>query len=965
MEPTSVSPLGSQLRRYRRAAGLTQEELAARAGVGVRTISDIERGASRAPHQDTVALLAAALGLAVGARSTFADAAQRRRDARTGGRPASPVAGGAGMPPFVGRAPEMALIARHRAGEGPPVLVLAGEPGIGKSRLLAEAAPDAAANGWTVLAAGCQRREGQEPYAPLLGALKTYMGGQSPSRLRVDLHGCAWLVRLLPELADGPIEPLPEWALAPEQERRLMGDAVVRFLANVAGPAGTLLVLDDLQWAGSDALDLFAVLVRAASAVPVRILGAYRDTDVRMDDSLAVLLADLAHAALALHHTLAPLTPEESQELLDRLHNQGDVHAGAVSDRIVVERAGGVPFFVVSYAQGLQAAGADDGARTVPWSIAHSVRQRVAALPEAARTVLGTAAVNGRDTTVEALVAATGRSEEETLALLEAICQARLVIDQGDHYRIAHDVIREVVEGDLGAARRRTLHRRVAAAIEATMGHRPHAQYEALAYHFQQGEAWEKALEYRVKSGDKAAAANAVRDALAHYAEALALCERLGSAGHASAATVAEKRGFISFDCGDFPGAAREYGTMHEAALQAGDTHRAALAMIHRGRALNYGHAFAAAEQSVRAALDLAGETFDDIRLFGTVLLIEMLTLLNRHAEAAPLFPIAAALMARVDHPLSRARFADLEGFLHHWRGEYDAALASFARWRVAAEAVRHVNERIWLGWEEALVHGSMGNYDRALALLDEVITRCDRLGEVFVRARALNTKGWIYGELQDHERALQFNFESYECASVPTATDPEVVNNARLNLGDMLMAVGRHAEAEAHFRVVEETIRHPRPQDHLLLWRYAQHCCHSYGEWWLQRGDHGTARAYADECLERAEASDSKKNIVKARRLRAQVALADGALPTADEEIAHALRVARAIRNPPQLWQTHAVVGALRHRQGRPEEARSAYRDALAEIERVAAGLHDERLRTTFLHSSFVQGVRRLGTER
>jgi hypothetical protein len=64
------------------------------------------------------------------------------------------------------------------------------------------------------------------------------------------LRGCAWLVRLLPELAGGPIEPLPPWTVSPEQERRLMVGAVERFLANVAGPAGTLLVLDDLQWAG-------------------------------------------------------------------------------------------------------------------------------------------------------------------------------------------------------------------------------------------------------------------------------------------------------------------------------------------------------------------------------------------------------------------------------------------------------------------------------------------------------------------------------------------------------------------------------------------------------------------------------------------------------------------------------------------------------------------------------------------
>jgi predicted ATPase len=91
--------------------------------------------------------------------------------------------------------------------------------------------------------------------------------------LRSALRGCAWLVRLLPELATGPIEPLPAWALAPAHERRLMFEAVVRLLTNVAGPAGVLLLLDDLQWAGSDALDLLGTLVRSAAEVPLRIVG--------------------------------------------------------------------------------------------------------------------------------------------------------------------------------------------------------------------------------------------------------------------------------------------------------------------------------------------------------------------------------------------------------------------------------------------------------------------------------------------------------------------------------------------------------------------------------------------------------------------------------------------------------------------------------------------------------------------
>jgi predicted ATPase len=158
-----------------------------------------------------------------------------------------------------------------------------GEPGIGKTSLLREAVQRAPGQGWHVLEGGCQRRGGQEPYAPLLQALERHLRQRAPAQVRTDLRGCAWLVRLLPELAAAPIEPLPAWTLAPEQERRLMVGAVARFLGNVAGSAGTLFLLDDLQWAGNDALDLLATLVRSTEA-PLRVVGAYRDTEVQPHD---------------------------------------------------------------------------------------------------------------------------------------------------------------------------------------------------------------------------------------------------------------------------------------------------------------------------------------------------------------------------------------------------------------------------------------------------------------------------------------------------------------------------------------------------------------------------------------------------------------------------------------------------------------------------------------------------------
>jgi transcriptional regulator with XRE-family HTH domain len=179
---------GTLLRRHRRAAGLTQEALAERAGLGTRSIQHLEHGDAHVPRPDTVRLLAEALGLAPGARARFEAAARGR-----GPTPDDAVhSSGAPGALLVGRNRECALLERHLADEGPPLLVLAGEPGVGKTRLLGVAAARAAARGLPVLEGGCQRRGGQAPYAPLLAALQGYLRRQAPAQHRANLRGCAW-----------------------------------------------------------------------------------------------------------------------------------------------------------------------------------------------------------------------------------------------------------------------------------------------------------------------------------------------------------------------------------------------------------------------------------------------------------------------------------------------------------------------------------------------------------------------------------------------------------------------------------------------------------------------------------------------------------------------------------------------------------------------------------------------------
>jgi tetratricopeptide (TPR) repeat protein len=795
--------------------------------------------------------------------------------------------------------------------------------------------------------------------------------------LHDDLRGCAWLVRLLPELAGTIDETLPAWTLLPDQERRLMFAAVARLLSNVArgGAAedsdGILVVLDDLQWAGRDALELLTDLVRPglttalpAEHRPLRVVGAYRDTEVQPRDVLGIAMADWAHAELVTHHALAPLAAEECGRLIDELLADTEPVGATSSARtalreLVLQRAGGVPFFVVSYAHALKRGDVGGGADGVPWDVAQGVRQRVAALPEPARALLAAAAVIGRTSQPALLMAVAARSEEEVLAGLEAASQGRLLIDAGHVYQFAHDVVREVVEGDIGSARRATLHRRAAVAIEELRREQLPDQYEALAEHYSHGEVWDKALQYLVLSGDKAVSSGAIRQALNYYEQALALCARLGSSAQETASAIAEKRGFVCYDSGDFPGAIADFARMRAAAAGPGDRRHEGLALAYGGMAAYYGHEFEAAEQMLRAALEVASDGFDDVRLFASIQLSSLFMITDRHSEASPLLRTAEALAPNVDDPLSRSWWAITGSEVLHWSGRYGDALALLDRWQGAVTSSNQLLVHLWTRWEAALASAGQGDYPRALALLEEVLTACANSGETFIRARALNTAGWIHCELQDHERALELNEQSLALAGLIETADTEIGSNARLNLGDSYLALGHLAEAEAHFQAVERIVRNPRPHDRWMLWRYAQHLFHSCAELWLARGETAAALAYADECLAKAETTDSVKNIVKACRMRGEVFLVHGQLVEAHTELDRALKLARRLGNPPQVWRTLVVVGDLHKARGSATAALGAYREALGVVEDVAARLPNATLRQTLISSHQVGQIR------
>jgi tetratricopeptide (TPR) repeat protein/DNA-binding CsgD family transcriptional regulator len=295
-----------------------------------------------------------------------------------------------------------------------------------------------------------------------------------------------------------------------------------------------------------------------------------------------MMLADLTHAGLVRQRMVEALSPQESEQLL--MSRLGASHQERGEVQRAVRRTGGVPFYLVSYAQELVTTGMALGG-DVPWNVAHSLRQRVAALPPLSQGILEVAAVAGRVVPWALLTRVIGRPDGEVLAGLEAGCSSGLLEQAGgDAYQFRHDVIREVIETDLGAARRKLLHRRIAEALECL----PERDKRAaeLTWHFLESQDLERALPYALLAGDQAEATFAYGEAEEHYRMALELAGKIEDRERESEAR--EKMGGVLQASGQYEAALpvfEEAATIYEAANKLEDMGRI-VAKIGRAHAL-------------------------------------------------------------------------------------------------------------------------------------------------------------------------------------------------------------------------------------------------------------------------------------------------------------------------------------------------------------------------------------------
>jgi class 3 adenylate cyclase/tetratricopeptide (TPR) repeat protein len=478
---------------------------------------------------------------------------------------------------LVGRGAQLEQLRCHwqdaRAGRR-QVVVLVGEPGIGKTRLAAEFCRSAYEDGALVLLGRCYE-DSPVPYQPVVEALRHYVS-ESPLealRLAVARHR-ATLAKLLPELADrsAPAAAISSGTEPPDREQFMLFDAVASLLRTAADEQPLILVLDDLHWADAPTLLLLRHVVRATEGTPLLILGTYRETEVDEAHPLAGALAELRRA-----RTLQTLRLQglDEQEVAAMISSQSGRTPPTSVARAIVERTQGNPFFVEELLREV-AAEADftEALTRIPDTVKDLLVRRLRRLDDGCQRVLTIAAATGREFALDIIHTVTRTTAEEVTDSLEQALAAQVLRESSiGHYSFAHALIRETIYERLSRTRRAQLHRQIGEAIESLVGDQADEQAGPLAYHFSVAGDVAKAYQYHSRAAVAAQLVCAVEPALTHCTEALDAASRLGLDAHHEPAlrVLLFQRGRLRWRSGDLDGATADLDAALDAARRSGD----------------------------------------------------------------------------------------------------------------------------------------------------------------------------------------------------------------------------------------------------------------------------------------------------------------------------------------------------------------------------------------------------------
>jgi ABC-type oligopeptide transport system substrate-binding subunit len=408
------------------------------------------------------------------------------------------------------------------------ILVVSGEPGVGKTRLLREISTQAEVMGAHVLGSASYA-EGGPPYSPFKRILRQALPGISQDGLDLPASVVADLLALAPEFRAQFADVPPNPSVDPQSDRHRLFESFFVMVAALSQQRPLLIYLDDAHWADSGSLGLFRHLARQVGNQPIMLLATYREIELDEGRALNDVLLDLSRQPQTTRLKLNRLTKGQSEELLAYFFQEKitpDFLEG------IYRETDGNPYFIEEVCKSLVESGKltfKDGRwhrpevreLGIPQSVRLAIQSRISKLSADTQNVLSQAAVLGREFDFDTLVDACELEEDSVTVALEEADRAQLLDERRENGRLifafSHALVAAVLVEGLRILPRRRLHRRAAAALEK---HDPQ-NYPALGMHLLEAGQTKQGVDYLIRAGDKARLLYAQQEAIHNYLQAL------------------------------------------------------------------------------------------------------------------------------------------------------------------------------------------------------------------------------------------------------------------------------------------------------------------------------------------------------------------------------------------------------------------------------------------------------------
>jgi len=757
--------------------------------------------------------------------------------------------------PLVGRERERArLLAQLDAaigGRGGLVLV-EGEAGVGKTRLLQEVGRDAE---WREVQVCWGRgRELAElpPYGVLREALRAAL---SPLRVNqlLELVEGTWLREvsgILPSLADRLSDSPPAVNLGLERQRSRLLEALTQIVLALGQIAPHLLILDDLQWADEATFSALTHLSRRLAESCVLVIGVYRGAEAREQPAVWDALRVLDRAGGHRRLLLARLTAEQTGDLVQR--GLGLTAEAPVLEKRLYQETEGNPLFLLEMLRALQDEGLlyrdEDGNWNMPWDqtpvgasaepelplpagVFRVIDRRLQRLNTTQRAMLDTAAVLGDDFDFALLTQAGGLGREDTLAAVGELLRRQFLVEGAAAYGFSHDKVRQVTYERIQKTRRRSLHHRAGRAVANLHPEK----VEQLAHHFYLGRGWDEAVVYNRRAGKRARRVYASAEAIGYYDRALEAWRRLVPLDEELGFDLYQERGGICQETGRFDQAEADFHAAYELAKRTDDRIGQAHVLNHLSYLQFQRGDFERAAAIAQRVLDLSSATGTESEIAaGLFNRANAIRNLGQYQKAIKFYQRAVAMYEKLGDRVNladalnrmgaalyhigdyargqkamerslalRRRLDDKVGIsyslvnlssLYYHQGQFGPAQKAA---REASEIARSIGDPYG---EDAALNNlgiairEQGDQDRAIRLIQRALEIGRKIGDQALEPDALSELGMAYYALGDLEQAHDMLEEALEKTSVSIARFQLPLIHVRL--ARLLLASGRDDEA-------------------------------------------------------------------------------------------------------------------------------------------------------------------------